>query len=145
MQRFITVTIALLAFSAAAQAPFSSKEIRAIYSTAGFAVQGSTVIGCDAKDPNGPRSRFSIRAADLNGDGKPEAIVSEANTACYGRDEQRFTVLAQDASGQWRKLGTGAGATRVLKSRHKGWLDIEYGGPGMQRHPVLLWNGKTYQ
>jgi hypothetical protein len=33
----------------------------------------------------------------------------------------------------------------VLKTRHNGWLDTEYGGPSMQKQPVLRWNGKTCQ
>jgi hypothetical protein len=108
-------------------------------------VQGSKVIGCDATDPNWPRSRFFIEAVDLSGDGKPEAIVTESNTACYGRDEQGFTVLAKSRDDTWRKLAAGSDATLVLKTRHNGWLDIEYGGSGMQKQPVLRWNGKTYR
>jgi hypothetical protein len=96
-------------------------------------------------NPTWPRSTFFIEAVDLSGDGKPEAIVTESNTACYGRDEQRFTVLAKGRDGNWSKLAGGSGTTLVLKTRHNGWLDIEYGGPGMQKQPVLRWNGKTYQ
>jgi hypothetical protein len=144
MQRFSVASMALLALAAAAQAPFSAKEIRAIYASAGFKVQGSTIVGCEARHPKGPVSNFSIRAIDLNGDGKAEAIVTETNTACYGRDAQRFTVLAQDAHGNWRKLGYGSGAMRVLKSRQKGWLDIEYGGPGSPSGQLLRWTGKVY-
>ncbi len=83
-------------------------------------MQGGTVIGCDAADPSWPRSRFFIEAVDLSGDGKPEAIVTEGNTACYGRDEQGFTVLAKSPDGNWRKLASGSGTTLVLKTRQKG-------------------------
>ena len=33
----------------------------------------------------------------------------------------------------------------VLKTRHKGWLDIEVGGPGMGVMPVRRWNGRQYE
>lgn len=146
MHRYAMATLALIATSAIAAAPaFSPTETAAIYKAAGFKVQGSKVIGCDATDPNWPRSSFSVEAIDLSGDGKPEAIVTEGNTACYGRDEMGFTVLAKNPDGSWRKLVAKSGNTLVLKTRHNGWLDIEYGGPGMQKQPVLRWNGKTYK
>ncbi len=133
------------ASEAAGPASFPPAETAAIYRAAGFTVEGERVIGCDATDPSWPRSHFSIEAVDLDGDGKPEAIVNEGNVACYGRDEQGFTVLARSSDGTWRRLAQRAGVTFVLKTRTKGWLDIEYGGPGMQTQPVLRWNGKTYE
>ena len=146
MHRFIMATFALIATPAIAASPaFSPTETAAIYKATGFRVQGGKVTGCDAADPTWPRSTFFIEAVDLSGDGKPEAIVTESNTACYGRDEQGFTVLAKGPDGNWRRLAGGPGATLVLKTRHNGWLDIEYGGPGMQKHPVLRWDGKTYR
>lgn len=129
----------------AAPADFTPAETAAIYRAAGFKVQGGKVIGCDAADPGWPRSSFFIEAVDLDGDGKPEAIVTEGNVACYGRDEQGFTVLARSPDGSWRKLAVESGTPLVLKSRRNGWLDIEYGGPGMQKQPVLRWNGKAYR
>ena len=139
--------IAMLVLTPALAAPpaFSPTETAAIYKAAGFTVRGSKVIGCDASDPSWPRSSFFIEAVDLNGDGSPEAIVSEGNIACYGQDEQGFTVLSKSPDGNWRKLAANSGGALVLKTRHKGWLDIEYGGPGLQKHPVLRWNGKAYQ
>ena len=145
MNRFIVAMLALSAVAAVPGTPaFSPAETAAIYEAAGFTVQGDKVIGCDAADPSWPRSSFFIEAVDLSGDGKPEAIVSEGNIACYGGDEQAFTVLAKNADGTWRKLVAGSGGTLVLTTRHAGWLDIEYGGPGMQKQPVLRWNGTTY-
>lgn len=154
MYRFIIATLALavtLAVTlgvtpAMAEAPtFTPAETAAIYKAAGFTLEGSKVIGCDASDPSWPRSSFFIEAVDLNADGKPEAIVSEGNIACYGGAEQGFTILARNPDGTWRSLGAQSGATRVLKTRHNGWLDIEFGGPGTQAQPVLQWNGTSYQ
>jgi hypothetical protein len=129
----------------AADSAFSPTETAAIYKAAGFTVDGSKIIGCDSADPSWPRSSFFIEGVDLSGDGKPEAIVSEGNVACYGGAEMGFTVLAKNPDGSWRTLATGSGATAVLKTSSNGWLDIEYGGPGMQKQPVLRWNGKAYQ
>lgn len=133
----------LLAVPCAA-AGFSPAELASIYKGAGYTVRGNKPVGCDAADPSWPRSSFHVEAVDLNGDGKPEAIVSEGNVACYGRDEMGFHVVARNADGSWRRLASDSGGTMVLKTRHKGWLDIEYGGPGMQKQPVLIWNGKAY-
>ena len=146
MYRFIIAILALATTPALAEAPaFTPTETAAIYKAAGFTVEGTKVIGCDATDPGWPRSSFFIEAVDLNADGKPEAIVSEGNVACYGGDEQGFNILAQNPDGTWRRLGAGSGGTLVLKTRHKGWLDIEYGGPGTQVQPVLKWNGTSYE
>ncbi len=118
MHRFIMATFALIATPAIAASPaFSPAETAAIYKATGFRVQGGKVTGCDAADPNWPRSRFFIEAVDLSGDGKPEAIVTESNTACYGRDEQGFTVLAKgpddgQGSGRFGRRGATTGCGR---------------------------------
>jgi predicted carbohydrate-binding protein with CBM5 and CBM33 domain len=138
--------LAVLAAPAlAAAAGFGAADTAAIYKAAGFAMKGKTMTGCDAADPNWPRSSFNIEAIDLNADGKPEAVVSEGNVACYGQDEAGFTILARNPDGSWRKVGASTGGILPLKSRHNGWLDIQYGGPGMQRQPVLRFDGKAYK
>lgn len=142
----LVVLVSSLASAAhAADAAFPPDETAAIYRAAGFTVKGDQVSGCDVADPSWPRSSFFVEAVDLNGDGKPEAIVSEGNTACYGRDEMGFTILAKGADGSWRTLATGTGGTLVRKTKTQGWLDVEYGGPGMDEKPVLKWNGKAYR
>nr|WP_310524358.1 hypothetical protein [Polymorphobacter sp.] len=148
MEHAIPLAIAALLAATpvlAATPAFSPAETAAIYKGAGFTMKGKTVIGCDATDPGWPRSDFSIEAIDLNNDKKPEAIVSEGNIACYGRDETGFNIMARNPDGTWRSIGSNSGGTLPLKTRHNGWLDIEYGGPGMQKQPVLRFNGKKYQ
>jgi hypothetical protein len=137
--------LCLAAPAFAAQPAFTPAETAAVYKAAGFTMKGKTVVGCDGADPSWPRSSFSIEAIDLNADNQPEAIVSEGNVACYGRDEMGFTILARNPDGSWRKIGANSGGTMPLKTRHNGWLDIEYGGPGMQKQPVLLFDGQTYK
>ncbi|HPU15824.1 MAG TPA: hypothetical protein PK808_07050 [Polymorphobacter sp.] len=145
----ILATVALIAAStvqaATAAGPFNAAETIAIYKGAGFIVRNNLPLGCNTGNPDWLASHFSVEAIDLSGDGKPEAIVSEGNVACFGRDEQAFTIVARNPDGSWRKIGGGGGGTMPLTTRHDGWLDIEYGGPGMQKQPVLRWNGTTYQ
>lgn len=135
----------LLIAAPALAAAFGPADTAAIYKAAGFKVAGGKVSGCDATDPNWPRSDFNLESVDLSGDGKPEAILSESNIACYGRDEAGFWILARNPDGSWRVLAQNSGGTLVLETKHNGWLDVEYGGPGMQKQPVLRYNGKTYQ
>lgn len=136
----------LTAGAALAQpSPFSPEETAAIYRGAGFKVQGNTVIGCDAEDPGWPRSQFFIEAVDLDGDGRPEAIAIEGNVACYGGTGQAFTILARNPDGSWRALATQWGVPMPASTRHRGWLDIEFGGPGMQAPRRLRWDGKVYR
>ena len=143
--RHLGLAAMLLAAPALAAPAFGPADTAAIYKAAGFKVAGGKVSGCDAADPNWPRSSFNIEAVDLSGDGKSEAILSEGNVACYGRDEMGFWILARNPDGSWRVLAQNSGGTMVLKTRHNGWADVEYGGPGMQKQPVLRYNGKTYQ
>ncbi len=141
-----TVFALFLAAPAFAAAPaFNPADTAAIYKAAGFAMKGKAVVDCAAGNPEWPKSSLFIEAIDLSGDGKPEAILSEGNTACYGRDEMGFTILARNPDGSWRKLGQNTGGTAPLKTRHNGWLDIEYGGPGMQKQPVMRFDGKVYK
>jgi hypothetical protein len=126
-------------------AAFPPADTAAIYKAAGFKPNGRGWIGCDAADPGWPRSDFSIEAIDLGGDGKPEAIVTEGNSACYGGDEMAFTIVARQPDGSWRRIGGSTGGAVPLKTRHNGWLDLEYGGPGLQKHPVMRFDGKAYR
>lgn len=144
--RTLLAAAALLAATPAlaAPSPFAAADITAIYKAAGFKPQGKGWSGCDAADPGWPRSQFFIEAVDLNGDGKLEAFVGEGNVACYGRNEQGFTIVARDAAGKWRKLGGGSGVPTALPSQTRGWADIQAGGPGFARLPVMRWTGTAY-
>ena len=147
MNRLILLGALLwLAAPAVAIAPYlSTADAAAIYRAAGFAMKGGQPVDCAAADPSWPRSRIDIEAIDLDADGKFEAILTEANSACYGRDEMQFTILARNPGGTWRRLARNTGGFALLKTRHKGWLDIEYGGPGMHKPPMLRFDGKIYR
>lgn len=146
-----TKMIAILLLAAAAPAtamtiagPFNAADTAAIYAAAGIKTKAGKLVGCADGNPDWPAPSMSIDAADLGGDGKMEAIVNEGSTACYGNTGNHFTVVGKDATGKWVKLGDATGMPGVLKTRHNGWLDIEIGGPGFARMPVMRWNGKAY-
>jgi len=81
---------------------------------------------------------------DLNGDGRPEAVVSEGGSFCYGAAETGFTLLSKQADGSWHKIINDAGIPEFLTTKGVGgWPDISVGGPGFC-FPVQRWNGKAY-
>ena len=147
--QLLAVSALLLAASAAPAktmaGPFTAAETSAIYKAAGFAVKAGFPLGCNTGNPDWPASSFSIEAVDLSADGKPEAVITEGNAACYGGDESAFIIVAKSPDGSWHKIGAGNGGYLPLKTKHNGWFDIEYGGPGTQKHPVMHWDGKAYQ
>lgn len=144
MRPMILAAALLAAPALAAPAAFPPAETAAIYAAAGFPMKGRARTDCASADPAWPRPHLDIEAVDLNGDGKPEAFVSEGNIACYGRDEQGFSIMAKDPGGGWRKLGGATGVPSPMKTRTRGWLDIQAGGPGFARMPVMRWTGSAY-
>lgn len=81
---------------------------------------------------------------DLNGDGRPEAVVSEGGTFCHGAAGTGFTLLSKQADGSWRKITGDSGMPEFLATKGVGgWPDISVGGPGFC-FPVQRWNGKAY-
>lgn len=139
MKRIYALLAALLV--AAAPASFSPPDRIKLLAAAGFAGTKS----CATGEPGWPRSRIDIEAVDLNGDGKPEAIVNEDNVACYGNTGTAFVIVARDAKGIWRAVGGDTGVAVVRSTKRGGWRDIEVGGPGFGRRPVLRWNGAAYR
>jgi hypothetical protein len=85
-----------------------------------------------------------IAARDVNGDGRPEAIVSEGGTACYGGVGQAYSLVTKRADGRWTKMFDDTGILIFKKTRGAdGYPDIINGGPGMC-FGVLRWNGHEY-
>ena len=82
---------------------------------------------------------------DLNGDGRPDAIITEGSTLCYGFTGQGFFIVTRHPDGAWRQVASGEGTPQFLPHRGvDGWPDIEIAGPGT-RMPVLRYDGKTYK
>ena len=96
-----------------------------------------------ADDPNPSGATIEV-VRDLNGDGRPEAVVTEGGTFCYGMSGTGFQLLSKQADGRWRVLTGGNGIPEFLKTRGAdGWPDVSIGGPGFC-FPVQRWNGKAY-
>lgn len=84
------------------------------------------------------------KLADLNGDGRKEALVIDDGGSYYGNTGQQFTLLSKQTDGGWRIVIQEIAIPKFLESHGvDGWPDIELGGPGFS-HPVVRWNGKEY-
>jgi len=122
----------LVAGGALAQTPAErAREAAAMVTAAGFEVRGAQIVnGCGR--PVQPRPT----AVDLNGDGRPEAIVTDLDPACYGGRGEAFSVIQRRGPANWALVGAGRGRIKLLETRTSGWRDYTLEGPGCQR----VWN-----
>lgn len=70
---------------------------------------------------------------DLNGDGLPEAVITEGGTYCYGStgQGQGYWLVSAQSNGAWNLVTNGIGIPEFLASRGAAdWPDISIGGPG---------------
>lgn len=143
----ILVAAALVASPALAQPQdmvpkLAPAERAALFKASGAALKGGKWYGC-AEDPNPTPATIDL-FRDLNGDGRPEAIVSSYGSFCYGMTGQGYALLSKQVNGSWRLIDGGQGIPEFLKTKGAGgWPDISVGGPGFC-FPVLRWNGKGY-
>lgn len=127
-----------------ARADLTPAEQGAVFKAAGFKkVGGGRYIRCKEDPPTASYAPGRIELADLNGDGRPEAWVTEGSVFCYGNTAEAFVLLTRDDGG-WRVLLDAVGIPVVRKTKRGGWPDIEVGGPGFAKFPVYRWNGKEY-
>ena len=90
------------------------------------------------------RPRHDRNLSRPNGDGHPEALVTEGGTFCYGNTGTGFWLLGKQASGAWKVLFQSQGMAEFLKTTGAAKMpDISVGGPGFC-FPVVRWNGKEY-
>ncbi|MBL8771393.1 MAG: hypothetical protein JNK30_08420 [Phenylobacterium sp.] len=110
----------------------------AAFRAAGFTARAGRYPACD------PRQEATIEIRDLNGDGRPDAVVTDEGTNCFGMTGTGYVIVTKEASGAWRRLFANAGIPKFLPTRGAGgWPDIENGGPGFC-HPILRWTGSDY-
>ncbi|MCL4720579.1 MAG: DUF642 domain-containing protein, partial [Gammaproteobacteria bacterium] len=122
----------------------SAAETGAVFQAAGFSQRGGQWrSGCDDPTPTySPGSVDSV--ADLNGDGRPEAVIVEGGTYCYGNTGLGYWLMSQQADGSWKLMSNGIGIVEILTTKgNAGWPDLSIGGPGFC-FPVLRWNGQSY-
>lgn len=132
--------IALIAL-AASSATLTLPETTAIFAAAGAVKRGARWMIC-TQDLDASARIDQIE--DLNGDGRPEALVSEDGTYCHGASGTGFTLLSKQPNGKWKSMLASDGIPEFLKTRGVGgWPDVSVGGPGFC-FPVLRWNGRAY-
>jgi len=134
----------LLAAILAANAPAS--EQAAIFKAAGFKKASAAWKSgnCEGAESESYSPGNIENYADLNGDGRPEAVVTEGGAVCYGMTGTHFWLVSKQADGSWKLMTDETAMPDFLKTKGAGgWPDISLGGPGFC-FPVVRWNGKTY-
>ncbi|MFZ3222262.1 MAG: hypothetical protein WA142_04095 [Rugosibacter sp.] len=86
---------------------------------------------------------YDAEVIDLNGDGQPEVFTNVHGICMGGGAGVLMDMYIKSKSGQWKPQFGFPGVPHVLKTKHKGYPDIEIGGPG-NCFPVWRWNGREY-
>lgn len=122
----------------------SAAEQIAAFRAAGFKrIRGQWRVCADDDTPSYSPGALE-QVADLNGDGLPEAVLTEGGSFCYGNTGAAFWLVSKQKGGVWKLLFNSTGMAEFLKLRGAaGWPDISVGGPGFC-FPVYRWNGKAY-
>jgi hypothetical protein len=116
-----------------------------VFKAAGFIRRGSEWRS-DCDDPGTPSYEPGKieTVEDINADGRPEAVVTEGGSFCYGDTGTGFTLVSKRADGSWAKLFQSTGIPEFLPTRGTGNMpDISVGGPGFCFR-VVRWNGSNY-
>ena len=143
MTRLVPLSLAALVLVAAGPVTLSPADQSAAFSAAGFKRVRGQWKACD--DPAPSYTAGAVQeTADLNGDGRPEAILTEGSSNCYGSTEAGYFLVSKQANGTWKLIDSGPGVITALATRGVGgWPDLEIGGPGFC-FPVERWNGNAY-
>jgi hypothetical protein len=134
----------LLAAVLAATAP--PAEQPAIFKAAGFARRGGTWKSgnCDGAESESYSPGNIETYRDINGDGRPDAVVTEGGAICFGMTGTHFWLVSKQANGGWKLIHDETAMPDFLATKGVGgWPDIQMGGPGFC-FPVWRWNGKAY-
>lgn len=133
---------AIVLLLGAGPATLSPVERKAAFKAASAVMkQGKWMLCADQPDNQGARID---EVRDLNGDGRPEAMIAENGSFCYGAAGMGYALVSKQADGRWKLMTSGGGMPDILKTRGAGgWPDIRIGGPGFC-FPVERWNGKAY-
>lgn len=134
----------LLAALVAVSAP--PAEQPAIFKAAGFTRRGGAWKSgnCDGAESESYSPGAIDTYRDLNGDGRPDAVVTEGGAVCYGMTGTHFWLVSKQANGSWKRIHDETAMPDFLKTKGVGgWPDLQMGGPGFC-FPVWRWNGKAY-
>lgn len=141
--------VAVLSFALFQAAPAGAATLppadeAAAFKAAGFKQHGKQWKSC--KDSSASYVPGAIETVqDLNGDGLPEAIITEGSTGCFGDTGVGYTLVSKQPNGSWKVMTHGIGILLVQRTKGKdGWPDLEIGGPGFC-FPIERWNGSDYK
>ncbi|MEP7350495.1 MAG: hypothetical protein ABI668_11185 [Sphingorhabdus sp.] len=120
----------------------SKAEQTKIFTAIGAVRRGKKWVRC-VDDANASEAVIEVYR-DINGDGRPEAVVVDSSSYCYGFTGAGYALVSRNAAGIWKTIDSGIGMIDFLKTKGVGgWPDMSIGGPGFC-FPVLRWNGKAY-
>jgi len=145
MKAIIAITsLALCQAALAVSGALPPADEAAAFKAAGFKQHGKQWKSC--KDSSSSYVPGAIeQVQDMNGDGRPEAVITEGSTACFGDTGVGYTLVSKQADGNWVVMSQGVGILIVQKTKGKdGWPDLEIGGPGFC-FPIERWNGSEYK
>jgi len=127
-------------------APQAGGDEAAVFRAAGFTRRGGQWRSrCEDPGTASYQPGRIQHMADVNGDGRPDAVLTEGSSFCYGNTGQGYWVVSQLANGSWKLLASGTGIVQFLDTKGAGgWPDISVGGPGFC-FPVERWNGREYK
>lgn len=137
--------VALLATAAAPALPILSRADEATaFRAAGFTRTAGQWQACgDPGTASYTPGKIEV-VRDINGDGRPDAVITEGSIYCFGGTEVGYTLVSKQANGSWSKITGGPGIAHFLSRRATtGWPDLEVGGPGFC-FAVQRWNGREY-
>ena len=134
---------------ALAQTPLSPADEAAAFRAAGFKKVGRQWKACtDGSDSASYTPGAVEQVRDIDGDGLPDAVITEGGAMCYGMTGQSFWLVSKQPSGTWKLIFTEVAIPTFLPRRAApgtagSWPDVELGGPGFC-FPVWRWNGRAY-
>lgn len=134
------------AAAAGAATKLSPADEAAAFQAAGFRKRGGKWRS-DCDDPGTATYTPGVveKTGDFNGDGRPDAVLTEGGSYCYGNTGTGYWLVSKRADGRWMLMDRNTGVLEFLKTRgFDGWPDISVGGPGFC-FPVTRWNGREYK
>ena len=144
MRIAITASCVCLSAAALAQQVLSPADEAAAFRAAGFTQVESQWRACEDPGTASYSPGAMDQVADLNGDGRPEGIISESSSFCYGMQGSGYALVSKQADGAWNLITSGSGIPSPLRTTGAGgWPDLEIGGPGFC-FAVERWNGAAY-
>ncbi len=116
----------------------------AIFETAGVKRMAGGKWSACTEDESGFSEAQVAMFEDLNGDGRPEALIRDGGTFCNGAVGVSSTVLTQGPDNRWEVMFSSQGFVNFLVSRGAdNFPDIEV-GLQFSCFPYFRWNGAEY-